>query len=111
MFEDEREQYEKDHLITLYKQKIAYREEDIKILSDNIRTLHKEIADLYTKIEFEKTGLSVGSLVQRRDKSTGVLVKFEQYGGWSWRKLKKDGTPANQVTYVGCNITKVEENI
>jgi hypothetical protein len=98
-----------EDIIEHLKQQIIYRKVEIDELNNKRMVLENEIKNLYTEIEFNKTGLAPDMIVRRRDGSKGVLVSFSQYAGWDWFKLKKDGTPMKSRTHVGNNITRVTE--
>lgn len=74
-------------------------EKQLELKEEEKSKLNEEIRELKFKILEEKTGVTIGDIVEYGD-AKGVIINMNSYGSWNWRKIKKDGTLHMNSTYL-----------
>ncbi|MHB8172733.1 MAG: hypothetical protein ACYDG6_14585 [Thermincolia bacterium] len=75
---------------------------------EQIYKLKSEIVDL-KKVQLElKSGHKEGDLVETKKGERGILIFNPGFTwSWYWKKIKKDGTPSQNATYLSGEFEKV----
>ena len=76
-----------------------------------ISSLNREINQLKHQLLELETGFKAGDLVQNYKGEKGILAYGEWADSWYWNKLKIDGSPSKNRSYIGITareITKAE---
>ena len=81
---------------------------EIEEKQNQLQTLKLALKELRVRKLEIKTGFKRGDLVIDDKGQQGILEHGDTYG-WTWRKLKKNGTPYQTVSNCPNNVKKVKK--